>query len=227
MALLGKAALAMWWDMDPAMRGEFEHWHSHEHFPERLGIPGFRRASRWGAADGGAGIFVLYELEAHAVLSSPEYLARLNAPTPWSRKLMPFHANMVRSQSRVLHSRGGGVAGQALTVRLSPQPGREQELQQHLQALIDELHTRPGITGAHLLQNHTPAIAQTVEQQMRGRADGVADWIVLACGYDAAALRTLAAQELGAAALDRAGAAAGPVHSLHSLLLTMVPGDPG
>ena len=47
MALLGKAVLAMWWDVSVQQRPEFEHWHAHEHFPERLGIPGFRRASRW------------------------------------------------------------------------------------------------------------------------------------------------------------------------------------
>ena len=48
MSLLGKACLAMWWDMAPDMRAEFEHWHSHEHFPERLAIPGFQRATRDG-----------------------------------------------------------------------------------------------------------------------------------------------------------------------------------
>ena len=122
MALLGDAALAMWWDMAPAMRAEFQDWHTHEHFPERLAIPGFRRASRWQAADGGDGFFVLYELASHDVLSSPAYLARLNAPTPWSTKLMPHHANMVRSQCRVVATQGGGIAAHALTLRLSPQP---------------------------------------------------------------------------------------------------------
>ncbi|WP_349741034.1 hypothetical protein [Roseateles cavernae] len=32
---------------------EFEHWHSHEHFPERLALPGFLRALRWADAGGG------------------------------------------------------------------------------------------------------------------------------------------------------------------------------
>jgi hypothetical protein len=52
MALSGTAALAMWWEIDAACRDDFEHWHSHEHLPERLGIPGFRRATRWRQADG-------------------------------------------------------------------------------------------------------------------------------------------------------------------------------
>jgi hypothetical protein len=41
MALLGKAAVAMWWDILPPQREEFQEWHSREHFPERMGIEGF------------------------------------------------------------------------------------------------------------------------------------------------------------------------------------------
>lgn len=68
MGLLGGGALAMWWTVEHARRGEFEDWHSHEHFPERLAIPGFLRGSRW--SDGDGRFFVLYELESHATLSS-------------------------------------------------------------------------------------------------------------------------------------------------------------
>src|SRR4051812_11628779 len=116
MALLGQAALAMWWDMAPQRRAEFEHWHTHEHFPERLAIPGFLRASRWADAGGGPGFFVMYELASHAALASPEYLARLNAPTPWSVQLMPHHSNMVRSQCEVLASCGAAVGRHVLTL---------------------------------------------------------------------------------------------------------------
>ena len=46
MAMLGKAALAMWWEVSAQERSEFEHWHAHEHFPERLAVPGFLNADR-------------------------------------------------------------------------------------------------------------------------------------------------------------------------------------
>ena len=49
MALLCKAALAMWLEIEPQHSLDFQHWHSHEHLPERLGIPGFLRAARWRA----------------------------------------------------------------------------------------------------------------------------------------------------------------------------------
>jgi hypothetical protein len=227
MALLGQAALAMWWNMAPGHRREFEHWHSHEHFPERLGIPGFRRASRWAQADGGPGFFVLYELEAWETLASDAYLERLNAPTPWSLRMMPHHADMVRSQCRVLHSCGGVIAAHALTARFSPRQGSEEGLQEHLRSLAADLAARPGLAGAHLLRTQAPALAQTVEQEIRGGKDAVADWIFVACGYDAAALRDAGHTELGAQALTGAGAAAAATLGQYTLALGMVPGDPG
>ncbi len=215
----------MWWDMAPAHRSEFEDWHSHEHFPERLGIPGFRRGSRWADASGGDGFFVMYELDAYETLSSPHYLARLNNPTPWSTKLMPHHSHMVRSLCRVLDSFGGGAARAMLTLRLSPAPGRDDALRGYLQGVLCALAQRPGLTGGHLLRTDTPAIAPTQEQKIRGGADAAADWVVLAGGYDTATLRALAQAELGAQALRAAGAAAAPQAGVYELRLAMTPAD--
>ena len=225
MPLLGRAAVAMWWDMAPAHRAEFEHWHAHEHFPERLGIPGFQRGSRWASADGGDGFFVMYELESYETLTSPAYFARLNNPTPWSQKLMPHHSRMVRSQCLVLDSQGGGLASAMLTIRLSPQPGRADALREHLQAVLGALPPRPGVTAAHLLQTQTPpAATATTEQKIRG-GDGVADWIALVNGYDLPVLRALGAVDLGNAALVAAGAEAGAVAGLYRLSSALTPAD--
>ena len=224
MSVLGNACLAMWWDMAPEMRAEFEHWHSHEHFPERLGIPGFLRATRWTGANGGEGIFVMYELTAHAVVSSPAYLASLNGPSPWSTRLMPHHRNMVRTQCHVLESRGTSVARQALTVRLSPASGQEGALQAALAARIAEWVGQPGLAGGHLLRHETPAIAQTTEQKIRG-GDQAADWVLVVCGYEATALDALAAEELSAAALVTLGAAPDAVHGRFALSLSATPAD--
>ena len=225
MALLGPAAVAMWWDMAAAHRAEFEDWHTHEHFPERLSIPGFRRGSRWASATGGDGFFVMYELASYETLTSPPYFARLNDPTPWSQKMMPRHSRMVRSQCQVLESHGGGLAGAMLTVRLSPQPGRADALRERLRALLTALPQRPGLTASHLLQTQTPQAATTTEQKIRGGADAVADWIVLVSGYDAPALSSLAADDLGPAALTEAGALPAQVSALYRLACAMTPGD--
>jgi len=217
MALLGQAALAMWWDIAPERRAEFEDWHTHEHFPERMGIPGFHRGSRWSAVDGGEGFFVLYELAAYETLVSDAYLARLNAPSPWSTRMMPHHRHMVRSQCRVLESRGGALSRHALTVRLSPAEGAAQRLRAHLGALAGSLSSRPGTTAGHLLQNQTPKIAPTTEQQIRGGPDPAADWAFIACAYDRSALEALAGTELSDAALVAAGAQAGALRGLYGL----------
>jgi hypothetical protein len=68
--------------MAPEMNAEFQDRHWHDHFHERLGIPGFSRAKRWSSADGGESVVQVCELDAHRTLSSPAYLAHLNSPSP-------------------------------------------------------------------------------------------------------------------------------------------------
>jgi hypothetical protein len=206
-------------------RAEFEDWHSHEHFPERLRIPGFRRGSRWASATGGEGFFTLYELQSYDTLTSAAYFARLNHPTPWSLKMMPRHSHMVRSQCQVLESHGGGLAGSMLTIRLSPQPGQADALRDYLRSVLPQLPQRAGVTATHLLQTQTPPAAATTEQKIRGGADGVADWIVLVSGYEAQTLLSLAADELGASALDESGARPGQISALYRLAYSMTPDD--
>jgi hypothetical protein len=225
MPLLGKAAVGMWWDIATRDRVEFEDWHSHEHFPERMGIPGFRRATRWASASGDEGYFVMYELDEYETLSSPAYFARLNAPTPWSVKMMPKHRNMVRSQCRVLESFGGGIAGSLLTIRLSPEPGRDEALRSDLRQRLQALPARAGLTAAHLLQTQTPPAALTTEQKIRGGVDRVADWVVLAVGYDPQVLLGLAANELNPLALAEAGALPAQTSGLYRLSYTTTPND--
>jgi hypothetical protein len=227
MALLGKAALAMWWDVAPELRLEFEHWHAHEHFQERLGIPGFLRASRWTSAESGEGFFVMYELEEYSVLASAPYAARLNAPSPWSSRMMPHHRNMVRSQCRVLETHGAVTARHALTVRLSPAAGQADSLQGAVGELAQSAWMRPGLVGLHLLRHETPPLAVTTEQKIRGNGDRVADWVLVACGYDASALRALSEAELAEAALIGLGAARGTERHLYGLAYSATPADIG
>lgn len=225
MALLGQAAVAMWWDITADLRTEFEDWHSHEHFPERMRIAGFRRGTRWASIDGGEGWFVLYELDRHETLASPGYLARLNQPTPWSVKMMPHHRHMVRSQCRVVHSHGGALGGLALTLRLRPAAGRALELSRYLEALSAQLVTRPPVVAAHLLRTETPLLPVTTEQAIRGGPDATADWIFLVTGLAAAALTHLEEHELSETGLQAHGAAPGAVAGIYALSCVATPDD--
>ena len=225
MSLLGKAALAMWWDIAPEVRADFEDWHAHEHFPERLSLPGFRRATRWSSASGSGGMFVMYELDDHEVLSSTPYVARLNAPTPWSTRLMPHHRNMIRSQCHVLESRGGGLARHVLTLRLSPAAGREAELRAYFAALACSLAKLPGLTGGHLLRHQAPDLETTTEQNIRNGADQVADWVFVACGYDLSAVERLTGSDLSEDCLCSQGAAPRCVPGLYTVSYSAIPTD--
>lgn len=225
MALLGKAVLAMWWDVSAQARPEWEHWHAHEHFPERLAIPGFLRASRWTAVGDGEGFFVMYELADHSVLASAPYVARLNAPSPWSTRMMPLHRNMVRTQCKVVQSHGAVTARHALTIRCSPVEGKAQALQGGLAELAARVTQQPGIVGLHVLRHEAPPLPVTTEQKIRGHADRAADWAIVACGYDLSALRSLAEAELAEAGLHALGAAPSAERHFYGLAYSAIPTD--
>lgn len=193
--MLGRAAVAMWWDVPPEVRAEWEDWHTHEHMPERLGLPGFLRGTRWIALSGEPSYFVLYEASRLTTVSTGAYLERLNNPTPWSRRMMPHHRNMVRSLCRVRASFGGGLGQAVATIRFSPPPRGGAPLRRRLAAeVLPELPGRRGLSGACLLESEAPACApQTTEQKIRD-GDAHADWILVVGGYDVDALKPIAGE---------------------------------
>ena len=224
--MLGKAAVAIWCDVAPEIKAEYDDWHAHEHMPERLQIPGFLRGSRWESADGRNAYCMLYEATEEATVTGGAYLARLNDPTPWSRRMMAHHRNMVRSLCRVRASFGAGLGRALLTVRYSPAPGREAELEARLGSdLLPELVRRRGVVAAHLLQNiPVGASAQTTEQKLRG-GDGMADRVVLLSGYSGEALEMIASDELSESKMRDHGAMAGSIARCYRLACMMLPGD--
>jgi hypothetical protein len=131
--------------------------------------------------------------------------------------MMPHHRNMVRSQCHVLESSGGAAARHALTLRVSPLPGRADDLRAFFRTLCAALVRRPGIVGAHLLRHQTPPVAETTEQRIRNSADRVADWVFVALGYEAPALASLVQADLADAALQASGAAEGALRGLYTL----------
>jgi hypothetical protein len=203
--MLGRAAVAMWWDISPEVRAEFEDWHTHEHMPERLSIPGFLRGTRWIALSGEPSYFILYEAARWATITAGAYVERLNDPTPWSRKMMPHHRNMMRSLCRVRASAGGGVPGVLATLRFSPARSKAGPLAGWLTEVLPQLAKGKGLASGHLLVSKQPPGSRTKEQEIRGN-DAAADWIVLLGGYEAEAVQAAVAGELGEAAFAAHGA---------------------
>lgn len=225
MPMLGEAAVAMWWNMVPSQRAEFEDWHSHEHFPERMGIPRFLRGCRWANVERDEGFFVMYELDRYDTLTSEGYLQRLNNPTPWSIKMMPHHREMVRSQCKRVYSTGGGIGQFALTVRFSPAKGRETEALVYLATLAESFVKARGGAAFHVLRTETPKALTTKEQQIRGGKDAVADWIVIAIGYDLETLQKLQANAFSTQMLELRGIDPGALSDTYRLAYALTAKD--
>ncbi len=205
MPLLGQAAMLLSFDIVEQAITEHDDWHTHEHLPERLSIPGFLRGTRWVATSQAPRYLVLYEVERLETLASPAYLERLNNPSPWTQKMMPNYRGMTRGLCSVTSSHGHGMGHSGLLIRFKPGPGQDASLATWLhEEMLPGLPGQRGLSSVHLLRSGlTPEM--TAEQRIRGADTGV-DWALLVTGYERSAVAALAQDGLGAAVLERRGA---------------------
>jgi hypothetical protein len=166
MALSGSAFLALFNDFDPARDDEYNEWHSREHVPERLTIPGITRARRYvSRSDARFPYFTLYEVASADTLLSQPYQHLLANPTPWSGTMRPSFRQFLRIPCRTLASRGDGIAGHVgvyvLQASQAPAASRWQQLCEQLTAL-------PGFLGAHAGEQdvNLPGPAVTAAQSL-------------------------------------------------------------
>ena len=197
--LSGEGAVAIWNDIADAGRADFYAWHLHEHMPERVGIPGFRRGRRYIAADAATfpEFFTLYETDTMQVLQSQDYSNRLNAPTPWTKSATSHFRDTFRSLARVLESRGPGMGAAILTIRY------DTDDPDALLPLIRAAAEAPRITGAHLcVADRAASGVKTAEAQGRTDIQEPPAQFLMIEATDAAALADLAPNT----ALQAAGA---------------------
>jgi hypothetical protein len=119
MPLKGNAFMIVWHDIKTESEPDYHLWHTREHMPERLGVPGFLRGRRgvdWTREK--YRYLTLYEGEGLKTFGSPEYLHRLNNPTPWTLKIQPAFHNFVRSACSIAATVGRGVGGAMITIRV-------------------------------------------------------------------------------------------------------------
>lgn len=189
-----RAFLAIWHDIDPAMEAEWHRWHTYEHMPERVGVPGFLAGRRYMSDDAPRQrCFTLYEGAELEVFNSPGYLARLNAPSEWTRKVAPAFRDFMRGACRCVATAGkeSGYAGFVLTVRLEPDgaSGGGSAVE-----LVKSLSGMPTVTGAHLgLCDRGVTRTETNERALRSATGEQAlDGVVVVEGYDNAVLEASA-----------------------------------
>ncbi len=185
MSLAGQGAVAIWHDIAPEGRTAFYAWHGQEHMPERAGIPGFLRGRRYVAVDAEPEFFNLYETVSPRTVSGPDYLARLNDPTPWTRSTVAHFRAVSRSLCAVAASFGEGQGGLMATFRYAvDDPVAEAHRARMTQQVLPALAARPGIAGCHLLVADEAASAvETAEKKVRAEKNLIPRWIVLVEGW--------------------------------------------
>jgi hypothetical protein len=146
MALRGQAAVVFWSEMEDA--AAVDHWYAPEHLQERLQIPGFLRARRCVRELGSPSYLMICELSDTAVLTSSDYLARLNNPTPWTKQIMATarSANRTFAGSCVLKEPVSGAY--LLTARVDAIDGPGSVLTAWMAQSLADLAKRQGITCA-------------------------------------------------------------------------------
>lgn len=161
----GHGILAIWNDCRAAREAEFEAWFQGEHLQERLAVPGFLFGRRHAAISGTSGYFNFYLVESPAVLMSKPYLARLDDPTPMTKKVMSeIFINMNRTVCHRTLRRGGFRGAYAVTVRFNDQPDTSA-----LRSLVETLVQDPGVAAAEIWTAVDPAGQPvSMEEKLRG-----------------------------------------------------------
>jgi hypothetical protein len=170
MALRGRAFNAMWSSLSEGYAHELDRWHTIEHMPERLGVPGFLRGRRYiDATASDHSMFILYEVAHIETFRSPGLIARLNDPTEWSKKVQPALLNFIRGPCQTLISLGEGVGGAMLTARMSADARDGIDATYEITCMAPALARLHGVTAVHIGQ-HLPDNLDTAEKQLRPKA---------------------------------------------------------
>jgi hypothetical protein len=156
------------WNEYPADDAAFyERWYMTEHFPERLGVPGFLRGRRYRAIDADRTYFTFYELTSPAVLFSEPYIACLNAPTAWTQRIMKRWSSMFRTVCRREARIGSAIGGFAMVARFEGPAAisRGQALE------IKERLADPSVVAIDIWQATSEQNSATKEAAARPEAD--------------------------------------------------------
>jgi len=168
--------MAFWARIDAAYLARFRQWHNSEHMPERVSIPGFLAGQRYLGHGTNDYFLMMYETRDPAVLASADYLARLNAPTAWTRETLPHFREPVRNIYRRIAARGASdlfAAPCLVSVRFNAEApdGR----------LVEDLAALPSIARARLFEiDGDISGIQTSERKIYGGGPGAQRYLLLA-----------------------------------------------
>ena len=163
------AILAIWHDVDPRVADAYDAWYDEEHFPERLGCPGFINGQRYQALDATTRpkYLAFYEVTSLDALTSPTYRGRLENPTERTRKVISGFRNAIRGACRVRFDMGTGAGLYCATLALdgAKSAGR-------LTQMAETIAKRTGVSRLRIIEGDAAATGPvTAEQRLRGQLD--------------------------------------------------------
>lgn len=180
----GTGFLAIWSDVERSNLTDYRHWLTREHTTERVTTEGFlaSRVFRAMSADIER-FFILYELQTPEVLDGPAYLARLNAPTPLSQRIMPQLGNFVRGGGMVTARAGRGEGCTIVALRIERPPEAPRRLADDIAALDGVAAVQVGATD--IARTSVPTVEKGMRQQ-----EGVFGGLLLIEALDEKSLRS-------------------------------------
>jgi len=178
--------IVIWNDIVPECRDNFLEWHSREHIPERVAIPGFLRGQRWFGESASPQYLTIYSTADASVLTSAAYLARLNSPTPWTQRSVADFRNTSRAAGSLVWGSSGATGGVILSARFDIASDRAAALaQQWASGPLASLAQKPGIARVRVAVSAASASQlQTAERAVRSGDIKEPSLIVLVEGFD-------------------------------------------
>ena len=154
MSLLGTSVLVNWGGILENKEIEYNEWHSKEHMPERISLPGFLRGLRAVGIPGtdiNYKYFMMYEAETKEVFTSRKYLERLNNPTEWTKAILSNYLSPSRTICSVISSKSIGLGGYLATIRFLGEKILNNHDVENLKSFTPKILKLIGVTGMHVI----------------------------------------------------------------------------
>ena len=166
MSLAGTGVVAIWHDLLPEAKDDFYEWHNREHMPERVGIPGFAAVAATSRSAARRNSSTCTKPTARKCSAGQDYLDRLNAPTEWTRRVVPSFRNVARSICRVVFTSGVGSGGVMLTMRFDVDAAASRR---RVEALTTHILPPLALSQRHLRRAPVPADEASATSRPRRR----------------------------------------------------------
>ncbi|MFC5524079.1 DUF4286 family protein [Polaromonas jejuensis] len=188
-----RAFLALWNSISsPQLQPEYDTWHTFEHVPERVGLPGFIEARRYRSHEDEPSAqppryFTCYWLASVEALATAQYREVFTHPTPWSARMRSELRDFLRLPCSLSGAYGQSTATQLATVHLRGDADLfAAQAAARLGQLVDQARIVCTHWGTAVASEDFPIANRTSAVEAAGAG---ADFVVMLQGMDRAALR--------------------------------------